>query len=117
MDNFALFFALLIGFVAGWFVRSRRSSPAAAPDNGLAYKLQQRDEELRAARSEIAVHTSTLDTLRNEIAILTKKTAQQGSDKGKGEAKIPSRRGRGQRSGRRKSSANRGRRNTPKNSN
>ena len=66
--------ALIIGFSVGWFLRGKQALGAnEPPDAGLSYKLQQRDEELRAARSEIAVHTATLDTLRNELAILTKK--------------------------------------------
>ena len=66
--------ALIIGFSFGWFMRGKQSpSSQEPPDAGLSYKLQQRDEELRAARAEIAVHTSTLDTLRNELAILSKK--------------------------------------------
>ncbi|MBX2992883.1 MAG: hypothetical protein KF749_17155 [Bacteroidetes bacterium] len=66
--------ALIIGFSVGWFLRGKQTLGATEPpDAGLSYKLQQRDEELRAARSEIAVHTATLDTLRNELAILTKK--------------------------------------------
>jgi hypothetical protein len=72
--------ALLIGFTAGWLLRGRRADVQRdPPDEGLAYKLQQRDEELRAARAEIAVHTSTLDALRNEYAILTKRLEGRGN--------------------------------------
>lgn len=69
----------LLGFFAGWMLRGKRATAQQElPDEGLAYKLQQRDEELRAARTEIAVHTSTLDSLRNEYAILTKKMEARG---------------------------------------
>lgn len=64
--------ALLVGFVTGWLVRGWRGE-RQEEGGGLAHKLQQRDEELRAARAEIAVHTSTLDSLRDEYAVLSKK--------------------------------------------
>ena len=66
--------AALIGFVMGWSLRGKQfSRPTESTDGGLAFKLRQRDEELAAARAEITLHTSTLDTLRNELATLTKK--------------------------------------------
>lgn len=62
------------GFGIAWFARAQESSQKDETDNAtLAYKLRQRDEELAAARAEITVHTATLDSLRNELATLTKR--------------------------------------------
>jgi hypothetical protein len=69
-----LLIAAAVGFVVGWLLRAQKSAEAPNEENsGLAYKLRQRDEELAAVRAENTVHLSTLDTLRNEIATLTKK--------------------------------------------
>lgn len=69
-----LLIAAVVGFVVGWLLRAQKSTQAATTeDSTLAYKLRQRDEELAAVRAENTVHLSTLDTLRNEIATLTKK--------------------------------------------
>ncbi len=69
-----LLIAAAVGFVVGWLLRAQKSAEASNEESsGLAYKLRQRDEELAAVRAENTVHLSTLDTLRNEIASLTKK--------------------------------------------
>lgn len=69
-----LVIAAAAGFVVGWLLRAQKSADATSEaDSALAYKLRQRDEELAAVRAENTVHLSTLDTLRNEIARLTKK--------------------------------------------
>ncbi len=69
-----LLIAAAVGFVVGWLLRAQKSADGSSEnDSALAYKLRQRDEELAAVRAENTVHLSTLDTLRNEIATLTKK--------------------------------------------
>jgi uncharacterized protein YlxW (UPF0749 family) len=67
-----LLIAAAVGFVVGWLLRAQKSA-GDEESSGLGYKLRQRDEELAAVRAENTVHLSTLDTLRNEIATLTKK--------------------------------------------
>jgi predicted flap endonuclease-1-like 5' DNA nuclease len=84
-----LLIAALIGFVVAWFLRKRRTPHTNEQSAAeLAFKLRQRDEELAAARAENTIHTSTLDILRNEIAVLTKRLASletggTGHDPGK----------------------------------
>ncbi len=69
-----LLLAAAVGFVVGWLLRAQQTTDASSEeDSALAYKLGQRDEELAAVRAENTVHLATLDTLRNEIATLTKK--------------------------------------------
>ncbi|MER3525251.1 MAG: hypothetical protein C4326_14710 [Ignavibacteria bacterium] len=86
MDTGIHWFWLIVaaggGFGIAWFARAQQSSKDGQADNAaLAYKLRQRDEELAAARAEITVHTTTLDSLRNELAMLKKKLEAYEAEK------------------------------------
>lgn len=71
----SLILAASVGFIAGWVFRDRRKSENGSPaDEGLVFKLRERDDDLAAARAEMTMQASTLDLLRNELATKKKKT-------------------------------------------